>query len=79
VDRDAFLLNIFQSLDVEGYNTRESLEHALTLLFNTSRKNFFGKKQTVEKVIIYTKEEELPNQKREFDKYLRQEKMNTQK
>lgn len=79
VDRDAFLLNIFQSLDAEEYSTRESLEHALTLMFNTSRKDFFGKKQTVEKFTIYTNEQELPNQKRELDKHFRQEKMNVQK
>jgi hypothetical protein len=75
VDRDAFLLNIFQSLNAEEYNTIESLEQALTLLFNSSRKNFFGRNQTVEKFTIYTNEEELPNQKRELDKYLQQEKM----
>jgi hypothetical protein len=63
LDRDAFLLNVFQSLNAKEYRTQESLENALTQLFNTVRKDFFGKRQTVDRFTIYTTKEELPVKK----------------
>ncbi|HEU4446642.1 MAG TPA: hypothetical protein VFR94_18360 [Nitrososphaeraceae archaeon] len=68
LDRDAFLLNIFQSLDAETYETKENLEHALTSLFNTSRKDFFGKNQTFDRVTIYTNKEKISENKKSIDK-----------